>query len=254
MSSYGTYLSASAVRANVDRIDVVSNNLANVESGGFKRLLAGTIQRPIESRRTLSPRDRHPPADGIGGGVMTGPTRLDLSQGALETTGNPLDVALVGEGFFAVQTAAGDVRLTRDGRFMTDADGRLVTQSGHRVLDDTGRPVTVGVVAASKINVADDGVISVADQPVGRIGVFATPAAPTPVGGNLYDAGIADAGTLAPGPAVLRARALERSNVDPTVELTRLLDAQRQLEANAGFIKYQDAATDKLVNVVGKVA
>lgn len=253
MSSYGTYLSAAAMMHNSHRIDLISNNLANVETGGFKRALA-----TIAERRPADATDRRP-ENALGGGPWLGPTQLDLSQGAFEPTGNPLDVALIGPGFLATVDDDGeDLKLTRDGGLHLDTAGFVVTnnQFPRRVLDADGNSINLFGIPAESMQVTKNGTILDRNGlPLAQLGFFdpPDPAALRPVGGNLFS-GVDDFEDLAASAeSEVRGGFIERANVDPTVELTRMLDAQRQLEANARMIQQQDEATDKLVNVVGKV-
>src|SRR5437667_10189719 len=98
---YGLYLSATGVLANTYRKDVIANNLANSETVGFKRHLASFQQRPPESQTMGRPDLSNPMLDNLGGGFLVAPTQIDTSQGDLETTGNNLDAAIYGKGFFA---------------------------------------------------------------------------------------------------------------------------------------------------------
>src|SRR5438105_2371537 len=117
---YGLYLSATGVLANSYRQDVIANNLANSETVGFKKDLALFQQRGTEAQERGTPDESSRLLEGLGGGLLAAPTSMDLSQGDLEHTGNPLDVGLEGPGFFAVKESDGATRLTRDGRFMLD--------------------------------------------------------------------------------------------------------------------------------------
>ena len=110
--NYGLYLSATGVLANTYRQDVIANNLANAETVGFKRHLATFQQRPVESHFQGRPDLSDPTLDNIGGGFLVAPTQVDTSQGEFEPTGNNLDAAIFGNGFFAVQNK-GKTQLTR---------------------------------------------------------------------------------------------------------------------------------------------
>src|SRR6185369_8802982 len=128
---YGIYQSAAGLQINQHRQDVLANNLANIETVGFKPDLALARERMIASREGGNdPSLSNSTLNGMTGGTVAAPTFTSFIPGAVEPTGRPLDVALQGDGFFAVQD--GDTkRYTRDGRFMFDADGRLVTVGGH---------------------------------------------------------------------------------------------------------------------------
>jgi len=129
---YGLYLSATGVLTNSYRQDVIANNLANAQTVGFKRSLALFQQRRTEAQSPdaadLSDQT-DPLLEHIGGGLLLAPTAIDHSQGTLEQTGQNLDLAIHGDGFFAVQDGK-QTRLTRDGRFLVDSDGHLILGDG----------------------------------------------------------------------------------------------------------------------------
>lgn len=247
--SYGIYLSASGVVSASHRQDVIANNLANVETAGFKRSLAVFRERRAEDK----------PGDGIrglSGGLLVAPSRLDVTQGALEETNNPLDVALHGAGYLAVQQPDGSLRLTRDGRTAIDRDGYLVSASDgvSRVLDTKQRSILIHGFPPSILNVDRAGRILIkgTSESLGQIGVFALPAgaAAIPDGRSRL---VVPAAALPRGDAEVRGGMVERSNVDPATEMVRLMEAQRQLDANANLIRFQDEATGRLVGEVGKI-
>jgi flagellar basal-body rod protein FlgF len=251
---YGLYLSATGVLANTYRQDVIANNLANIETVGFKRDLAPFRQRLTESQsRQLDPKQRsNPDLEMLGGGLALAPTSTDFSQGELDSSSNPLDLGLQGPGFFAVQHN-GQVMLTRDGRMMVDREGRLTLASGQgQVLDNQRRPITLAPNQPASI--APNGDITQGGKPVGRVGVFDVANLQTlrKQGGMLFACPNPDR-TLRPSDSEVRSGAVERSNAEPSRELISLLDAQRQIEANANMIRYQDQTLARLVNDVGKI-
>lgn len=252
--SYGLYLSATGVLTNSYRQDVIANNLANSETVGFKRTLPLFRERLAEAITARQPRSSDPLLDSIGGGLLAEPTTVDFTQGELEHTGRNLDVAIQGNGYFAVRDG-NEVRLTRDGRLAIDRNGNLVlgNGSGNRVLDARMRPIVIDPAAALNLQITEDGQISADGEPLGRIALFDVPDPSVLVkrGGTLlsYPADL----RLRPSAASIRSQFLERSNVDPILEMTQLLDAHRQIEANANMIRYQDQTLGKLVNEVGKI-
>ena len=253
---YGLYLSAAGVMANGHRQDVIANNLANAETDGFKRALAPFQERPPE--RVVAPMapGGDPRLSAIGGGQLVSPTAFDYSQGGLERTANPLDAAVVGRGFFAVADGPnGEPALTRDGSFQIDRDGWLVSTNdvSQKVLGPDRRPINLAGRASGNLRIDDGGAILDRGLPVARLGTFDVPdpAVLTPRGAGRYVP--PDPALVAPAPALVRGGFVERSNVDPAVELTRLIDAQRQLEANATLIKLQDQTLGRLVNEAMKV-
>jgi flagellar basal-body rod protein FlgF len=250
---YGLYLSATGVLANSHRQDVIANNLANSETVGFKRDTALFQQRLTEAQqRRLPPGHSHPVLEGLSGGMFISPTAIDLSQGDFEQTGRDLDVAIHGRGFFMVMD--GDQRrLTRDGRFMIDRTGHLVMAGGEgrRVLDANGRPIVLDPRLRATVDehgqVTQDGLafarLALVDVP--------EPSRLTKLGDNLMS--YPEMPAVRPVQPMLRSGFLERANVDPAKELVLLMEAQRQLEANANMIRYQDQMLARLVNDVGRI-
>ncbi|HEX4796501.1 MAG TPA: flagellar hook basal-body protein [Humisphaera sp.] len=250
---YGLYLSAQGLIANSYRQDVLANNLANSETTGFKRDLAFFRERPTAMQERNRPGDWSDPLqEQLGGGLLAQATMVDRSQGELEHTGNPLDMAIEGDGYFAV-TSNGQTRLTRDGRMITDNNGQLIlaTGKGNPVLDVNGKPIILQQSGSTLV--AQDGTISQDGRPVARIGVFKIADADKlqQLGGTLL--GFPQSSQLQAANGLIRNEFIERANVDPTSELAGLMDTQRLLEANANMIRYQDTTLQRLVNDVGKI-
>jgi flagellar basal body rod protein FlgG len=180
------------------------------------------------------------------------PTRVDSSQGAPEETGNNLDVAIQGKGFFTVSDGK-TTHLTRDGRFASDNEGNLTLASSpsQHVLDADGQPIKLDPGKA--VSISEQGVLVQNGHPVSQLGLYNVPDPQnlSKLGGNLLS--LPDMKSLTPSNAKIRSQFVERANVDPATELTQLMDTQRQLEANANMIRYQDSMLDKLVNQVGKI-
>ena len=126
---YGLYVSAAGALVNSYRQDVIANNLANVETVGFKRDLAIFTYRATEAQTNGKQRYTTAILEGIGGGIFSLPTVTDFSPSALEPTGNHFDLGLSEDGFFKIQVGDG-VRYTRDGRFAVSNEGQLVTAAG----------------------------------------------------------------------------------------------------------------------------
>ena len=138
----GLYTGASGMLSEMARTDIIANNLANVNTLGFKKdrtifrafpeMNIHRVDDPVQVglNRVIDPK---PFIGMLGTGVMVDEVNIDFSQGAIKTTSNPLDVAIKGEGFFQVQTPEG-IRFTRDGNFSLNRDGYLVTKDGHYVL------------------------------------------------------------------------------------------------------------------------
>jgi len=253
---YGLYLSAAGVQTNSYRQDVISNNIANAETVGFKRDLALFQQRRTEAQDRGTPGASNATLEALGGGVFAYPTQVDSSQGDSETTGNNLDAAIEGKGFFTVNDH-GTTHLTRDGRFLVNRAGHLALANaeGQEVMDEKGRPITLDPkIPGSQTAIGRYGEVTQAGKLVGKLKLVDVPdySKLQKRGGTLMS--YADPGELQPSKAVLHSGFVERANVEPATELTQLMDAQRQLEANANMIRYQDTTLGRLVNDVGKIS
>ncbi|HEV8605093.1 MAG TPA: flagellar hook-basal body protein [Tepidisphaeraceae bacterium] len=250
--NYGLYLSAMGVLANSQRQDVIANNLANAETVGFKKDLALFQEQRTEAQlRGRSPsRDSNELLEPLGGGLIPSGATLDLSQGPIESTSNPLDVAIMGDGYFAVRNGE-NLMLTRAGRFQVDRNGILATDSGHAVLSEKMDTIPL---APGAVDIAKDGTITQDGKTVGRLGVFSVPNSRLLFkrGANLMSYPDIER-SLKASDVQLRNEALEQANCEPTSELAALMDAQRQLEANANMIRYQDQMLSRLVNDVAKI-
>lgn len=251
---YGLYLSATGVVTNLHKQDVIANNLANVETQGFRRQLVSFMERE-PARSNLSRDTGDPMFELIGGGQLVAPSRFDYSQGTLENTSSNLDVAVNGEGFFEVESDAGR-RLTRNGSFMLTESGDLVlsTDNATKVLDASGQTINLGAgVSETDVSIDPRGGISVRGIPTARLSTVtvADKAKLGPTGDTLLKP--SDDAEIAQSEIKLMPGFVERSNVEPATELTRLMMANRQLEANANMLKYQDQTLQRLVNEVGKI-
>lgn len=217
----GYYAAFSGWLARSQALDVAAANLANAGTAGYRAerdYFRSTILGPdaLESQLNTTVN-----AFGVLGG-----TALDLRQGALTPTGNPLDLAIQGDGFFSIRTQHG-IRYTRDGQFQRAQNGTLTTQTGEPLLDARGDAIRV---PAGTIAVGQDGAVSVNGAVAGRIALrgFASPAALAAEGANRYVA----VGGAQPVPAsgTLRQGALEASNQDVIEGSLQLVLMQRQAE------------------------
>ena len=162
---------------------------------------------------------------------------LDLSSGAVERTGRPLDVAIKGDAFFAVQSPAGE-RYTRNGAFEVNAQGQLVTSDGHVVLGENG-PIAINL-QEGEIRLAADGTISTDQGQRGKLRLvrFADPRTLENQGANLFSASVP--GQPAGATSRLEPGAIERSNVKPIVEMSRLIEVNRSYTSIASAIARMD--------------
>lgn len=228
-------------------MDVIANNLANVSTPGFKREAAKfeeyvTQMRPSEEQK--GPQSVSFVKDA---GVMR-----DVSQGNVEQTGAPYDVAIAGKGFFAVQTTAG-MRYTRDGHFSLDANGNLVTSQGYQVQGDGGA-ITI-TPNDGDIHIAPDGTISSVVRGVGnqigklKVVDFANSSILTKQGANLYSTGQTP---TAPATVSLQQGALEASNVQPVIEISHMIEVMRAYEATATLSKSQEDMMRQAIDKLGQ--
>lgn len=248
------WAAAAGMQAEEFYVDSIAHNLANVNTTAFKRnnidfrdLVYAGFQRVGAGTLAGNPE----PVVFVGAGVMAG-TRGDMNQGNLEATGNPLDLAIEGEGFFRVLAPDGEL-FTRDGTFRLDAEGNVVTTAGYPLLGEGEQPLGFSgdLTAIEEIKVSDQGLVSIVragvKEEVGFIQLarFDNPAGLNPVGGNLYSPTDAagELGERTPGSegtGVLRQGFLERSNVDVLTEMTNLILAQRAYQLNARAIETAD--------------
>lgn len=243
---------ASGMRAQQTRQEVIANNLANVNTTGYKRsranfedLLYQTVQGPQVigggAANTL-------PAVQIGRGVRLAGVQKDHAQGSIETTQNPLDLAIEGDGFFQVQLPSGQIAYTRDGKLQMSDQGVLVTSEGNPVLPNIRVPAQ-----ASKLSVGPSGIVSVmragssVPEELGRIELarFTNPAGLMSMGQNMYSATPASGEPMASfpqddGTGRVMQGALEMSNVEVVTEMVDMITTMRAYELTSKSIKTSD--------------
>jgi len=226
------------------QMDIVANNIANSDTAGFK----------VEELAVAE--DPQAPAFTLGGPkpvkfVMPNGVVRNFGQGALRKTDSPLDVAIEGQGFFRVQTAAGE-RYTRDGRFRTDNTGRLVTEDGSPVLDDGGGEITL-TPELGMVSISPDGTISQGAQRIAKLGVvnFANLSTLEKTGDNLMQNTSNQTPTQVADPHV-RQGMLEGSNVNPILEITKMIEVSRAYEQVAQMLESQNTLSSQAVQQLGK--
>jgi flagellar basal-body rod protein FlgG len=246
-------IAVTGMLASQRQLEVVSNNLANVNSTGFKRAVAHTTDTGYQAGLTapVGPGGLDVRLVGIGEGTQLADITHEFMPGALQATGNALDVALQGEGFIQVTMPDGSTGYTRDGSFGLDASGQLVTSGGLAIQSDTGGPLTVPADSID-VHFDDSGQLLATDvngneQAVGRLGLaqFPNSAGLQANGQNLWTATAASGAATpitqgtATAPLVV-AGALEGSNVDVADDFTRLIQAQRSYQLNAKVVQSWD--------------
>jgi len=255
MSSYGLWLSAAGMKINEHRQTLHANNLANSQTTGFKRDLAVVMQRRIEAQENVDGFSfAHPVLDGLSGGVNVQPSYHDFTQGPIESTGRPLDIAIRGDGFFSVSDGQA-TRYTRDGEFTVNTAGELVlaNESGvWRVLNQAGAPVVIDPVAGEP-TVSGNGTIRQGENVVAELGLV-TPDDPQTlrkVGENLYES---PGGEMRPAGGTLVSGSREESNFNAIEGLASMIEASRAYQLNATLIQLQDKMTGQAVSTLGRVA
>lgn len=252
------WISKTGMEAQQTQLDVISHNLANVSTTGFKRANAVFEDLMYQNLRQVgansTEQSQLPTGLQLGLGVRTVATSRSFAQGSMQQTNNQLDVAVKGNGFFQVTQPDGTIGYTRDGSFQVDAQGRLVTSSGLPVANG----ITVPPNAVS-VSIANDGTVSAtlsgsaAPQNIGTLALanFVNPAGLEPRGENLYAetaaSGQPNGGTAGTnGLGTIMQGFLETSNVNVVQELVSMIQTQRAYEMNSKAIQTSDQMLQKL--------
>lgn len=242
----GLFTAAAGMIQRLHEQEVTSNNMANVNSTAFKKDLAyhSDVINP-----DLALQLRNGKGDFIADKSYT---VTDHLQGKIVPTGNPLDVALNGSGFFAVSTVDGE-KYTRDGAFKLNEEGTLVTSAGYPILGDGGE-ISVDTINGSSISISETGEISVNGEAVDTLKVvdFEKPYALAKSGESLFTAK-QGAVTIEPEMFSVKQGYTEGSNVNIVQNMVNMIDIQRGYESNSKTLTSIDQSIRKLVNDVGKV-
>jgi flagellar basal-body rod protein FlgF len=248
----GLYTATAGLATATLRLGVVSNNVANVATPGYKQdRLPEEVGKAIDLLK-YAVNDQGQAVGTITLGPKVGISALDLSAGPLQETSNPLDLAIAGSGFFAVQRGDGSTAYTRDGGFHTDSDGGLRARDGSAVLDTNGQPITLAV-GAHDVSVAADGTVLANDNTVAQIQVVDFPAGAQldKVGNGMF----APKDGALPTPTAnvqLYQGYLEGSNVDMTESMVSTMNLVRAYEANQKLLQMQDETLKSAVSEIGK--
>ena len=210
-------------------MNVAANNIANMNTTGFKA-------EKLSFQEYLQPFETNEGKEALAL-VWDVASHRDFSAGSLTQTGAPLDFAIDGEAFFAVQTPDG-VQYTRNGHFGLDENGQLVTRGGFPVLDDGGAPILIDP-DLGPVSVGNDGVIAQGDNQVGAFGLnaFQTPQGLLRVGDGLFQT---DEAPIPPTRVAIRQGFLEGSNVEPIRAVTNMIEISRAYQSAAKLIETAD--------------
>ncbi len=223
-------------------LDVVADNLANANTPGYK---AERVQFSDWLSRQSS--GTTPPGGTPIAYTQDRATWREQAAGTITHTGNPFDLAVTGNGYFTVNTPAGP-RLTRDGRFGLLPSGTIADTAGNAVLDSNGQPIQVAPTD-TQITIAGDGTVSSQNGQIGKIGVVqpSNPMLLTAEGNTLFASGSTTAPVAAPA---IEQGAVEESNVQPVLEVTRMIDGERQFEFMTQLVQ---AESDRQQNAIEKL-
>ncbi|MDN5342453.1 flagellar basal-body rod protein FlgG [Oceanotoga sp. DSM 15011] len=245
------YSAATGMNAEQRKLDIISNNLSNVETTGFKRQRAefqDLLYQAVREAGTPTAQDSSLPTGlYVGHGTTLSATNRIFSIGNPEETGGSTDIAIMGDGFLQVQLQDGRIAYTRDGSLKRDGEGRLTTSNGLLVVPNIVIPAN-----SQEISISPDGIVSVkfADDTIQNLGNmtlvrFVNPAGLKPIGNNLYTQTPASGDPVEGIPnqdgfGPLQQGYLEKSNVDVVKEMVNMIVAQRAYDINSKTITTSD--------------
>jgi flagellar basal-body rod protein FlgG len=255
------WISKTGMEAQQTQLDTIAHNLANVATNGFKKghvVFEDLIYQTLRQAGAAAGEQGTLPAGlQVGLGVRPVATSRSFTQGNLQQTGNHLDLAIQGSGFFQIQRADGSTAYTRDGAFKVNADGQIVTHNG-----DTVQPGITVPANALSLTIAADGTVSAsvpgqtAPQQLGQLQIasFVNPAGLSPLGGNLFGETAASGGPNAGAPGAeglgtLQQGFVETSNVNVVEELVAMIQTQRAYELNSKAIQTSDQMLARLAQI-----
>lgn len=258
--NYGMHIASSGALTSMYRMDVLTNNLANVNTVGFKPQTPYTRQRdPVRIEDHLPFMDSNPLLEQLGAGAQLAPTRTDFTQGPLRDTGRTLDIAISGEGFLAVEgEESGDSSsflLTRDGQLALDSTGKLVLGStGKPVLDIVNNPIHLD--SRADIAIAPDGTIQQSGRLVAQIMLVSVPDTSTlaPLGQGQFRPSAEALASARPAMGQIKQGMVEASATDEIKALMEVQAAASDVRANLAMVRYHDQLMDSAINRLGRAS
>jgi flagellar basal-body rod protein FlgG len=252
MTERSLWVAKTGLDAQQTRMAVISNNLANVNTTGFKKarpIFSDLLYQNVRQAGSQTTQNTQLPTGlQLGTGVKTVATEKLHTQGNIQQTGNSLDVAISGRGYFQILMPNGQINYTRDGTFQMDSNGQLVTSSGISV-----NPAITIPQDATSISIGQDGTVSItqpgsaASNQVGQIQLadFINPAGLEPIGDNLFSETVASGTPIIGTPSEnqmgsLQQGALETSNVNVVEEMVNMIETQRAYEMNSKAVQTAD--------------
>ena len=257
----GLYTAAAGMNAQQNNIDIISNNLSNVNTTAFKKDRAEFAELMYQSlnytANATSESTNNPTGMDVGLGVRISGVQKEFTQGSLKETGNDLDIAIQGKGFFAVTLPNGDLQYTRNGSFKQDADGALVTAQGYKL-----EPEIVIDSDLINLSVAQDGIVSASRPATGEIVQlgqvmiydFVNQAGLSPKGNGLFSPTTTSGDPIEGAPfsdafGSLQQGMIESSNVQLVNSMVDLITAQRAYESNSKAI----TTTNEMLQTVNQL-
>ncbi len=240
----GLYTACEGMKATMRKQEVISNNLANVNTTGFKKseLFARTYLSHVNNDLNQPFLNDEHTIDEV---------TVDFSPGPMVATGNPLDVAIEGESFFTVIGPDKSLKYTRSGAFTIDGNGQLSTLHGEKVLGETGRPIDIN---GKNVNINENGEVMLEGRVMDRLKMaqFKEPNFLLKKGYNLYEKG-EKTEEIEPGFTKIHQGHLEGSNVNPIESMVKMISGMRNYEADEKSMQSEDETLNKAVNEVGRI-
>ena len=236
----GIYIAMSGAVLRSQELDGVANNLANLNTTGYKKTTFSSQLYPMLQDIPQKTEAVYPEARAM---TYFGEYYIDKSEGSIKTTGNTLDLALKGDGFFAVENR-GQINYTRNGSFSMDRDGNLVTSDGAKVVDTGNKPINI---RAGVVTIDANGNVNANGNAAGKLKLVKLNNTEL-IGGSLYSG--TEAGD--PGAEVVQG-ALEMSNINPITELTGMISALRGYDMAQKVIQGFNDLSQRTVTEIGKV-
>ena len=253
---YGLQISASGALASIHAQDTLTNNLANINTTGFKPLLAGTMFREAARIEDQLPHySSNSLLERLGSGVLSAPESINFAQGELMPSANEFDLAIEGEGFFLVGNPDNPT-ITRDGRMTLNNENQLVmTATGTPVLSDKGDPIQIDPTRGV-LEVMGNGQIRQSGQAVAQLGFVDVPSRKylRPIGGGQYANMDGSALQTIEGAGMIHQFMLEGSGANEIDSLMKIQSASRGAQGNIGMIDMQNRLISQAINTFGRLA
>jgi flagellar basal-body rod protein FlgG len=230
----GLYAAASGMEAQQTQFDAISNDLANLNTPGYQSTEVGFQDLLYSGAGSASGS-----TVATGTGASSSIVGRSQTAGALQTTGNPLDVAIIGPGFLQVRRPNGALGLTRNGSLQVDSQGQLTDQQGDPLVPPIALPKGTD---PSQVQIAGNGTVTAGGRTLGRLALVNVPAPSQlqPDGGSLYSVTAGSGATRPAAGTTVKQGALEASNVDVASAMTDMINAQRDYQMSSQAIQYQD--------------